>query len=100
MSKKTLIAATLLAIALGLATTVSAQGKNTQQAAKSEGIMKPIHISVESRELHRVDARLFGQFLERPSWGETGPEIATDDKSAIANFSSSSVPVANSAATT
>ncbi len=40
--------------------------------------MKPIRIIVEAKELHKVDARLFGQFLERPSWGETGPEIATD----------------------
>jgi alpha-N-arabinofuranosidase len=80
MNGKQPMVSTLLAITLGLAANVSAQGKNTQQAAKSEEIMKPIHISVESRELHRVDARLFGQFLERPSWGETGPEIATDDK--------------------
>ena len=39
---------------------------------------EPIRIRVEAKELHKVDRRLFGQFLERPSWGETGPEIATD----------------------
>lgn len=43
----------------------------------------PIRIRVEAKELHRVDRRLFGQFLERPSWGETGPEIATDTNGAL-----------------
>lgn len=38
----------------------------------------PVRIRVQAKALHSVDPRLFGQFLERPSWGETGPEIATD----------------------
>jgi alpha-N-arabinofuranosidase len=43
---------------------------------RSQEAMNSIRIAVEPRELHQVDRRLFGQFLERPSWGETGPEIA------------------------
>jgi alpha-N-arabinofuranosidase len=32
-------------------------------------------VKVHNRVLHAVDARLFGQFMERPSWGsEIGPE--------------------------
>ncbi|MBD3240395.1 MAG: hypothetical protein GF331_07405 [Chitinivibrionales bacterium] len=37
-----------------------------------------IEISVRNEESHSIDNRLFGQFLERPSWGETGPESAVD----------------------
>lgn len=34
-------------------------------------------LMVYNRVLHRIDSRLFGQFLERPSWsGETGVEAA------------------------
>lgn len=32
--------------------------------------------TVRDRTLFRIDPRLFGQFMERPSWGETGPEGA------------------------
>ena len=31
---------------------------------------------VRDEVLHRIDPRLFGQFMERPSWGEIGPEGA------------------------
>ncbi len=31
---------------------------------------------VGGETLHRIDPRLFGQFMERPSWGEIGPEGA------------------------
>jgi alpha-N-arabinofuranosidase len=31
---------------------------------------------VGAQALHRIDPRLFGQFMERPSWGEIGPEGA------------------------
>ncbi len=31
---------------------------------------------VDDRALHRIDDRLFGHFMERPSWGETGIEAA------------------------
>lgn len=37
---------------------------------------EPIVFTIGARELHRIDHRLFGQFMERPSWGETGPEAA------------------------
>ena len=47
-------------------------------AAQGAEPAEPVRIRVEAKELHKVDRRLFGQFLERPSWGETGPEIATD----------------------
>lgn len=50
-------------------------------ALLSEGILAaepraPIRIQLETHVLHTIERRLFGQFLERPSWGETGPEIA------------------------
>ena len=32
--------------------------------------------TVLDQETGRIDRRLFGQFMERPSWGETGPEGA------------------------
>jgi alpha-L-arabinofuranosidase len=35
-----------------------------------------IKITVSDRVLHEIDPRLFGQFMERPSWGEIGPEAA------------------------
>ncbi len=44
-------------------------------AAGSEVAATP-RFTVQGRTLHRIDARLFGQFMERPSWGETGPEGA------------------------
>ena len=28
---------------------------------------------VRNQTLHKIDPRLFGQFMERPSWGEVGP---------------------------
>jgi len=31
---------------------------------------------IKDQTLHRIDPRLFGQFMERPSWGEIGPEAA------------------------
>lgn len=38
-----------------------------------------VGVVIEERVLGTVDERLFGQFLERPSWGgETGPEAAVD----------------------
>ena len=35
-----------------------------------------IEFRIEPTVLHRVDSRLFGQFMERPSWGEIGVEGA------------------------
>lgn len=39
-------------------------------------LLPDIVITVTPRELHSVDRRLFGQFLERASFGEPGPERA------------------------
>jgi len=37
----------------------------------------PIQVKVRNKVLHRIDARLFGQFMERASWGgEIGAETA------------------------
>ncbi|WP_269539254.1 alpha-L-arabinofuranosidase C-terminal domain-containing protein [Cerasicoccus fimbriatus] len=38
----------------------------------------PVQITVHDQAQHTLDPRVFGQFLERPSWGEHGPEEATD----------------------
>jgi len=35
-----------------------------------------VEITVSDKVLHQIDPRLFGQFMERPSWGEIGPEAA------------------------
>ena len=38
---------------------------------------KPIVVKVHGDVLNRIDPRIFGQFMERPSWaGEIGPEAA------------------------
>ena len=41
-----------------------------------ESQVDPISIKVQAEVQHTLDPRIFGQFLERPSWGETGPELA------------------------
>ena len=40
------------------------------------GPLPRFHFLVRNRTVHRIDPRLFGSFMERPSWGETGPEAA------------------------
>ena len=36
-----------------------------------------IHVKVHARVLHQIDTRLFGQFMEKASWGsEIGSETA------------------------
>ena len=38
---------------------------------------EPVTVKVRAEVLHRIDSRLFGQFMERPSWGgEIGAEAA------------------------
>ena len=37
---------------------------------------RAFEITVSDKVLHEIDPRLFGQFMERPSWGEIGPEAA------------------------
>jgi len=40
-------------------------------------LQKPIVVKVHGDVLNRIDPRIFGQFMERPSWaGEIGPEAA------------------------
>jgi alpha-N-arabinofuranosidase len=41
-------------------------------AAPDDGI----RLTVTNQTLHRIDRRMFGQFMERPSWGEIGVEGA------------------------
>ena len=48
---------------------ISASGRPAADAARIEFRIKP---TVQ----HRVDPRVFGQFMERPSWGEIGVEGA------------------------
>ena len=46
-----------------------------QQEEKQAG--RTLTIAVQDRVLHAIDPRLFGQFMERPSWGgEIGVEAA------------------------
>jgi alpha-N-arabinofuranosidase len=57
-------------------------------AASPAAAEAPFEVTVLDRVEGRVDPRLFGQFLERPSWGgefqETGPERAyRDDLGAV-----------------
>ena len=68
LSGWTLLWTSVLAIASGHARSfLSAEGR--LQAAE-------IEITVSDTVLHEIDPRLFGQFMERPSWGEIGPEAA------------------------
>lgn len=49
-----------------------------EDVARAEGPSQAagIEITVHDTVLHVIDRRLFGQFMERPSWGEIGPEAA------------------------
>ena len=43
----------------------------------AEPLPEPVHVKVRNEVLHPIDARLFGQFMERASWGgEIGAETA------------------------
>ena len=43
----------------------------------AESPAKAIQVKVSNKVLHQIDRRLFGQFMERASWGrETGAEAA------------------------
>ncbi len=44
--------------------------------AQADRAVRPVRVTVRDKVLHRIDPRLFGQFMERPSWGEIGPEGA------------------------
>lgn len=61
-----------------LATVVALLAGSQLFAGEKESAMTaPVSITVTDETLHAVDSDLFGQFLEKPSWGgETGPEAA------------------------
>lgn len=43
----------------------------------TNGLPELIVVKVQGKVLHRVDSRLFGQFMERPDWyDETGSSAA------------------------
>jgi len=42
-----------------------------------------VQVTVKDETLHELDSRVFGQFLERPSWGEHGPENAVDENGQV-----------------
>jgi len=46
-----------------------------ESARRDEG-SAGISFSIRTEVLHRIDPRIFGQFMERPSWGEIGVEGA------------------------
>ena len=68
-----------LLLVLGLLATGCASSSPSDQDVEGPA---PLVITVSATALHAVDHRLFGQFLERPSWSgdenETGPERAFD----------------------
>ncbi len=60
--------------ALALATLTAAA--RTVGLAEEPSESAVVQVTVSDKVLHEVDPRLFGQFMERPSWGEIGPEAA------------------------
>ncbi len=73
MNKQRFRSTPVPAILLMLAAACSSSPLRRETATKPE----ELRIRVTHEELHPVNKRLFGQFLERPSWGgETGPEAA------------------------
>ncbi len=45
-------------------------------SAQKNTASKDISFSIKREVLHKIDPRIFGQFMERPSWGEIGVEGA------------------------
>jgi alpha-N-arabinofuranosidase len=45
-------------------------------AARENAELANISFSIKPQVLHEIDPRIFGQFMERPSWGEIGVEGA------------------------
>ena len=60
------------------AVVLAASVVGAQPVALAEGPSEAagIEIKINGKVLHKIDPRLFGQFMERPSWGEIGPEAA------------------------
>ena len=42
----------------------------------AQAVKPDITFRLSNKVLHKIDPRMFGQFMERPSWGEIGPEGA------------------------
>ncbi len=78
-SALTIIAAVILITMVGLPV-VAQEGDDMMPSFRfhNETIRETVmQIRVTDQTLHPVNKRLFGQFLEKPSWGgETGPEAA------------------------
>ncbi len=49
---------------------------NASSSVASSSSESPVRFQVANRPIAKIDRRLFGQFMERPSWGETGAEAA------------------------
>ena len=50
-------------------------GTALQATVLADQPLETIEVKVHNRVLHEIDPRLFGQFMEKPSWGsEIGPE--------------------------
>ena len=53
-----------------------ATGVSAAVGAKDLSPVHGIRFTVTNQTVHRIDRRMFGQFMERPSWGEIGVEGA------------------------
>ncbi len=56
---------------------MSPRSPSASRAREQTGTV-PIRLTIGTERENLVDARLFGQFLERASFGEPGPEGALD----------------------
>ncbi len=59
-----------------LALTIVSVDVGATRSAEGQSPAAGIKITVSATVLHEIDPRLFGQFMEKPSWGEIGPEAA------------------------
>ena len=59
-----------------LAVAIASVGPWAAASAERPSHATGIKITVSDIVLHEINPRLFGQFMERPSWGEIGPEAA------------------------
>jgi alpha-N-arabinofuranosidase len=78
MRRSAVVVALAGLVLTGCAATEREEAMNAN-AAMSHGVPKgtePIRFEVLNKSLGKIDHRLFGQFMERPSWGETGVEAA------------------------
>lgn len=67
----------LNALAWTIAAIVVVFGLSISAGAGDDPSATPIRVTIHDKVLHSIDSRLFGQFMERPSWGsEIGAEAA------------------------